>query len=88
FFDMLKAEGLDVIAHPLDDHHRFSANGSELRFDDDLPVLTTEKDAVKCADLTLPKVWVVPAEAQLPQSFADAVHRRLCAMRGKPEACT
>ncbi len=85
FFDMLAAEGLEVIQHPLDDHHRFS--GAELRFDDDLPVLTTEKDAVKCADLVLPRVWVVPAEAQLPQSFADEVHRRLCALRGATGGC-
>lgn len=85
FFDMLTAEGLAVIPHPLDDHHRFS--GNELRFDDDLAVLTTEKDAVKCADLTLPGVWVVPAEAHLPQSFADAVHRRLCALRSRSGAC-
>ncbi len=79
FFDMLGAEGLDVIAHPLGDHHRFT--GRELRFDDELPVLITEKDAVKCSGLILPNVWVVPAEAQLPQSFADALHQRLCEIR-------
>lgn len=85
FFDMLGAEGLDVIAHPLDDHHRFT--GRELHFDDELPVLITEKDAVKCSALKLPNVWVVPAEAQLPQSFADALHRRLCAIRTASGSC-
>src|SRR5699024_7618852 len=46
FFDMLRRHGFDVAAHAFADHHAFSA--ADIRFDDDLPVLMTEKDAVKC----------------------------------------
>ncbi len=84
FFAMLSAAGLDVVPHAMDDHHRFS--GQDLQFGDGLPVMLTEKDAVKCAALDIPDAWVVPAEAQLPQSFADDVHRRLCALRGEGAA--
>lgn len=86
FFAMLVEAGLDVVPHALDDHHQFS--GPELHFGDGLPVMLTEKDAVKCATLDLPDAWVVPAEAQLPQSFADAVHRQLCELRAEGATCT
>ena len=47
FFAQLRALGLNVIEHPFPDHHPF--NAAELDFADELPVLMTEKDAVKCA---------------------------------------
>jgi tetraacyldisaccharide 4'-kinase len=79
FFNMLVAHGLDVIRHPLPDHHRY--DGSEIAFGDDLPVLMTEKDAVKCAPYADARCHVVPVEAQLPPEFPQALHQRLCALR-------
>jgi tetraacyldisaccharide 4'-kinase len=77
FFRMLESFGIGVRRHPMPDHHVF--DGTELRFDDDLPVLITEKDAVKCAAFAGAGVYVVPVEAQLEQSFYDrlniALHR-------------
>jgi tetraacyldisaccharide 4'-kinase len=49
FFDMLSESGLTLIEHPLPDHHAFRA--ADLDFGDNLPVLMTEKDAVKCRTL-------------------------------------
>jgi tetraacyldisaccharide 4'-kinase len=46
FFATLAAAGIDAIAHPFPDHARYAA--ADLAFGDDLPVLMTEKDAVKC----------------------------------------
>ncbi len=46
FFAALRDNGLDVIEHAAQDHHRWTAQ--ELDFGDDLPVLMTGKDAVKC----------------------------------------
>lgn len=71
FFSMLRAAGLDVIEHPFDDHHRFVA--ADLDYNDDLPVLMTAKDAVKCVMLPIKNLWQVPVEAQLPDAFFDAV---------------
>ncbi len=46
FFRSLRELGFEVIEHHFDDHHWFKI--SELMFGDSLPVIMTEKDAVKC----------------------------------------
>ena len=46
FFAGLGELGLEVIAHPFPDHHRYRPQ--DIGFHDDLPVIMTEKDAVKC----------------------------------------
>jgi tetraacyldisaccharide 4'-kinase len=71
FFRDLRARGLEVIEHPFSDHHVFTPG--ELSFNDDLPVLMTEKDAVKCVRFADPKWWLVPTEAV----FAEAQAREL-----------
>lgn len=75
FFRALRAAGLDPIPHPFPDHHPFAA--SDLRFGDALPVLMTEKDAVKCARIAPSNAWAVPVSAVLPDAFLDAVAARL-----------
>lgn len=74
FFRMLRAAGLEVIAHPFPDHHVFSA--ADLAFDDGLPVLMTEKDAVKCAAFASSRLGYVPVTA----AFSDADARALLAL--------
>lgn len=61
YFRMLRDAGLDPIEHPLDDHAR--AGAGSLAFGDHKPVLMTEKDAVKCADLADERYWYVPVDA-------------------------
>jgi tetraacyldisaccharide 4'-kinase len=63
FFDMLRAAGADVVPHPFPDHHPFEAR--DIRFEDDTPVLMTEKDAVKCVDFADVRHWYVPVTARL-----------------------
>lgn len=75
FFDALRAAGIDVIAHPFADHHRYTP--ADLDFGDGLPVLMTEKDAVKCRALAQANWWSVPVTAELPEPFFDAVVARL-----------
>lgn len=79
FFVQLRAAGIEVIEHPFDDHFPFAAK--DLDFDDDLPVLMTEKDAVKCRAFALPRHWYVPVSASVPTAFLDAVADRLRAAR-------
>ena len=59
--------GLDVRAHPFPDHHRFTPR--ELDFGDELPVLMTEKDAVKLRHAARPNWWVLPVTARLTPAF-------------------
>ncbi len=61
FFDMLRAHGILVVAHPLPDHARLHAG--DISFGDGCPVLMTEKDAVKCAGIAGPHHWYVPVSA-------------------------
>jgi tetraacyldisaccharide 4'-kinase len=75
FFAQLRLLGLEVIAHPFPDHHHFSA--ADLAFTDGLPVLMTEKDAVKCSAFAQARHWFVPVSAVLRAE--DAAHvRKLC----------
>jgi tetraacyldisaccharide 4'-kinase len=71
FFRDLRSRGLEVIEHAFPDHHAFMPG--ELSFADDLPVLMTEKDAVKCTRFADPRCWMVPTEAV----FAEAQAREL-----------
>ena len=74
FFMMLRTAGIDVIAHAFPDHHAFSMN--DIAFDDGLPVLMTDKDAVKFT-APLNNAWRVPVRAELPAEFFAAVAARL-----------
>jgi tetraacyldisaccharide 4'-kinase len=71
FFRDLRARGLEVIEHPFADHHPFAPR--DLAFGDALPVLMTEKDAVKCASFADPRLWSVPTAA----TFSETQTREL-----------
>jgi tetraacyldisaccharide 4'-kinase len=75
FFNALhEAAGLQLIEHPFPDHHDFErADFRDIKG----TVLMTEKDAVKCRGLGLRDAWSVPAEAELPAAFYDAIAARL-----------
>jgi tetraacyldisaccharide 4'-kinase len=63
FFAQLRAHGHVVVEHAFPDHHDFQAD--DLRFGDELPVMMTEKDAVKCRAFARSNHWYVPVEASL-----------------------
>jgi tetraacyldisaccharide 4'-kinase len=71
FFDMLRSRAIDVVPHPLPDHAHLRAD--DIFFADDLPVLMTEKDAVKCADIAGPQHWYVPVRAVFSADEAAAL---------------
>jgi tetraacyldisaccharide 4'-kinase len=75
FFAQLRAAGLEVIEHAFADHHRYRAE--ELVFEDALPVLMTEKDAVKCQALAGPNQWYLPVTAGFAEAESAALLGRL-----------
>jgi len=75
FFASLSAAGIEVIEHAFPDHHAFIA--TDLAYGDELPVLMTDKDAVKCRAFAQPHWWRVPVHAELPVAFFEAVVARL-----------
>jgi tetraacyldisaccharide 4'-kinase len=68
FFRQLQSKGLEIIPHRFPDHHAFQPE--DLNFDDDYPLLMTEKDAVKCARFAGDRMWYVPVNAVLPSTFS------------------
>ena len=75
FFAALRAHGIEPIEHPFADHHALTA--AELAFDDELPVLMTEKDAVKCVGFAAARLWYVPVTAQLSERDARELLSRV-----------
>lgn len=75
FFESLRQQGIEVIEHAFPDHHLFAAG--DLAFGDALPVLMTDKDAVKCQLFAQPHWWRVPVRAILSDDFYAALRQRI-----------
>lgn len=71
FFRTLESRGVRAIPHALPDHHPLTAG--DIEFGDSLPVLMTEKDAVKCERFADRRHWFVPVEAVLAEKDARAL---------------
>jgi tetraacyldisaccharide 4'-kinase len=79
FFAMLREHGVLPIEHPFPDHHAFRPE--DVEFGDALPVLMTEKDAVKCAYFAEPRLRCVRVNARFDEPdtrrLIELVLRRL-----------
>ena len=67
FYDLLRANGLGVIEHTFPDHHDYIRK--DISFNDNLPVIMTEKDAVKCFRYAEENTWYLPVSVKLPNNF-------------------
>lgn len=70
FFNHLAHLGVRCAPHAFPDHHPYTA--ADLAFDGDA-ILTTEKDALKCAGLTALPIWVLPVDAVVEPDLAAYV---------------
>ncbi|MEE4174428.1 MAG: tetraacyldisaccharide 4'-kinase [Xanthomonadales bacterium] len=69
FFDTLRSLGVRVaLRRPFPDHHTFVPEDFQGL---EGPIVMTEKDAVKCADLA-PAAWALRVEARLPADWEEA----------------
>ena len=68
FFDLLRAQGMQVIEHAFPDHAIISSDS--LNFDDDFNILMTEKDAVKMGRALSDRFWYVPVELDMDPVLA------------------
>ncbi|GGO80369.1 tetraacyldisaccharide 4'-kinase [Marinobacterium nitratireducens] len=75
FFETLRQLGFDPVPHSFADHHAFGEQ--DLVFDERLPLIMTEKDAVKCRHLAPPDSWYLPVEAKLTPEFESALASKL-----------
>lgn len=67
FFAQLTKLGFDIISHNFPDHYQYAK--SDLEFVESLPIVMTEKDAVKCTRLPLDQAYY----QQLSVSFSPEV---------------
>lgn len=80
FFSMLRARGIGVVPHAFADHHAYVP--ADFAFGSRLPVLMTEKDAVKLpissgSGFPVQQCLSVPVRAELPEAFWVALTERL-----------
>jgi tetraacyldisaccharide 4'-kinase len=75
FFLQLAGAGLKIVPHPFPDHHVFSA--ADLEFGDALPVVMTEKDAVKCKRIAKAHHWVFAVDAVPDPAFGGFLLEKL-----------
>ena len=91
FFEALRAQGLRITERPMPDHHDYAAVPWTTA---DLPVVVTEKDAVKlCGRTDVPdadRVWVARLDLAIEAPFWTALDTHLEALRrpvdGSPPA--
>ena len=85
FFDLLENENINVYKHSFDDHARYSP--ADVTFNDNLDVLMTEKDMVKCRKFANKKLWYVPVDLVFIDKQLDWLKSvdRLIATRKKNE---
>ena len=67
FFSYLRSLGLRVIIHQFPDHYDFSAE--DLGFSADVPVVMTEKDAVKCRSFANENYYYLKISVKMSNAF-------------------
>ena len=65
FYKTLSGLGLSPIHHSFPDHYQFSEE--DLDFNDNLPIIMTEKDAVRCLEMKNKNLWYLSVEAKFEE---------------------
>ena len=79
FFNTLISQGIKVIPHAFPDHHFYRA--SDLNFGDDLPILMTEKDRIKCMHCVEDNMYYLTVKIDLPDAFIEQVLEKLVRLK-------
>lgn len=75
FFNALRMIGLKVHEHEYPDHAGLQKH--DIIFDDDYPVVMTEKDAVKCIRFNVNNAWYIPIKAIMPNDLVNRIVAKL-----------
>jgi tetraacyldisaccharide 4'-kinase len=67
FFSYLRSGGLHIIKNEFADHYAFKQE--DLSFEDDLPIVMTEKDAVKCRSFAKDNYWYLKIDVEMSKAF-------------------
>ena len=75
FFERLALAGLDVREHVFPDHHLFLPR--DLDYGNLVPIIMTEKDAVKCRRFARANMWYLPISVSLTNQFEQQLLNRI-----------
>ena len=75
FFKTLENLNIAIERHPFVDHYDYQS--ADLQFDDDLTIIMTEKDAVKCKHFAPDNAWFLKVNAQLSSQFYQDLDNKL-----------
>lgn len=81
FFALLRCLDIDYIPHVFSDHHRYTASSFSFLTDNTLPVLMTEKDAVKCMPY-LPSAYYLRISLLPSAAFYTFLRNAISCLRG------
>ncbi|MDR3477728.1 MAG: tetraacyldisaccharide 4'-kinase [Gammaproteobacteria bacterium] len=82
FFGKLRSVGMVVTEHVFPDHYLYQKK--DIDFQDALPVVMTEKDAVKCEKLADERHWYIPVKVRMDDLFKTRLLEKL----SKEAVCT
>jgi len=71
FFNQLQLAGVTTITHAFADHYMYQAN--DFKFNDQLPIVMTEKDAVKCHEIADQRFWCLKVDAMVSTPVQQAI---------------
>ncbi|NNF96035.1 MAG: tetraacyldisaccharide 4'-kinase, partial [Halobacteria archaeon] len=80
FFERLAQAGLDVREHRFPDHHLYLPR--DLDYGKSVPIIMTEKDAVKCQRFAHQNMWYLPITVRLNDEFEQQLLKRIEARNG------
>ncbi len=80
FFETLRKQNVDVIEHVFPDHYLYQRE--DIFFADNLPVIMTEKDAVKCVKWADERHWYLPVDAHFNAELEMKIFSMLEAICG------
>jgi tetraacyldisaccharide 4'-kinase len=69
FFAMLRQAQFNIVPHIFPDHYLYQA--TDLQFNDDMPVVMTEKDAAKCVQFAKDNWWYVPVASIVEKKLEE-----------------
>ncbi len=75
FFSSLENRGIKIIRHRFPDHYLYQAK--DLNFGDALPIIMTEKDAVKYRHFAQENAWYLPVSLELTPEFINEFSLRV-----------
>lgn len=75
FFSLLRHQGLTIIEHTFSDHYLYQPQ--DFNFNDKLPIVMTEKDAVKCENFADERFWFLPVRPEVSARFGVELLEKL-----------